>query len=115
MRIDLTPPPPTLLGRFSPWPRAVDWDEDLFGSGGASQPSNWAYAVAQRGHSPCPAACGAEGDCAFCKVTLFRVMERFACDHAFRHCAFDEIVDDWSGHRPGARTAAEFGVVALIS
>lgn len=53
--------------------------------------------------------------CYFCKAALFRAMERFAAESGFRHLAFGEIVDDWSDDRPGARAAAEFGVVAPLS
>ena len=53
--------------------------------------------------------------CYFCKAALFRTMETFACEEGFGVLAFGEIVDDWSDDRPGARAAAEFGVVAPLS
>lgn len=53
--------------------------------------------------------------CYFCKAALFRAMERFAGQEGFPYLAFGEIVDDWSDHRPGARAAGEFGVVAPLS
>lgn len=53
--------------------------------------------------------------CYFCKSALFAAMEPWARAHGFRALAFGEIVDDWSDVRPGARAAAEFGVVAPLS
>lgn len=53
--------------------------------------------------------------CYFCKAALFRAMESFAADADFPFLAFGEIVDDWSDHRPGAKAAKEFGVVAPLS
>lgn len=53
--------------------------------------------------------------CYFCKSALFSAMEPWAREQGFRALAFGEIVDDWSDVRPGARAAAEFGVVAPLS
>ncbi|MEM9380526.1 MAG: ATP-dependent sacrificial sulfur transferase LarE [Planctomycetota bacterium] len=53
--------------------------------------------------------------CYFCKAALFRAMESFAREEGVGALAFGEIVDDWSDHRPGARAAREFGVVAPLS
>ncbi|MEM6671858.1 MAG: ATP-dependent sacrificial sulfur transferase LarE [Planctomycetota bacterium] len=53
--------------------------------------------------------------CYFCKAALFRAMGDFATRERFPYLAFGEIVDDWSDDRPGARAAAEFGVVAPLS
>jgi uncharacterized protein len=53
--------------------------------------------------------------CYFCKSALFRAMEPWARAHDFRALAFGEITDDLLDVRPGARAAAEFGVVAPLS
>lgn len=53
--------------------------------------------------------------CYFCKSALFQAMEPWARLQGFRALAFGEIVDDLVDARPGARAAAEFGVVAPLS
>lgn len=53
--------------------------------------------------------------CYFCKAALFRAMERFAEAERFPWLAFGEIADDVLDHRPGARAAREFGVVAPLA
>lgn len=52
--------------------------------------------------------------CYFCKAALFEVMEAWAREHGFAALAFGEIVDDALDDRPGARAAAERGVVAPL-
>ncbi|MFT5733779.1 MAG: hypothetical protein ACJA2W_003829 [Planctomycetota bacterium] len=53
--------------------------------------------------------------CFFCKAALFRAMESFAAEEGFPYLSFGEIVDDWGDDRPGAKAAAEYGVVAPLS
>lgn len=53
--------------------------------------------------------------CYFCKAALFRAMERVCAEHDIPWMAFGEVTDDWSDDRPGARAAADFGVVAPLS
>lgn len=53
--------------------------------------------------------------CYFCKAALFRAMEAFARAEAIPWLAFGEIADDAHDHRPGARAAREFGVVAPLA
>ncbi|MCA9001331.1 MAG: ATP-dependent sacrificial sulfur transferase LarE [Planctomycetes bacterium] len=53
--------------------------------------------------------------CYFCKAALFRAMERVCAQQSIPWMAFGEITDDFSDHRPGARAAREFGVVAPLS
>ncbi len=53
--------------------------------------------------------------CYFCKAALFRAMERFARAEGIPWLAFGEIADDVHDHRPGARAAREFGVVAPLA
>lgn len=53
--------------------------------------------------------------CFFCKAALFRAMETFAETEGFPYLSFGEIVDDWSDDRPGAKAAAQYGVVAPLS
>ena len=62
-----------------------------------------------------PAYRANRGDrCYFCKAALFTAMRDFARRHGFRCLAFGEITDDLQDDRPGARAAAEFGVVAPL-
>ena len=53
--------------------------------------------------------------CYFCKSALFDVMRRFAREHGVATLAFGEITDDLADDRPGARAAAEAGVVAPLA
>lgn len=53
--------------------------------------------------------------CYFCKAALFRAMEPWARARGFAALALGEIVDDLADHRPGARAAREFGVLAPLS
>jgi uncharacterized protein len=53
--------------------------------------------------------------CYFCKSALFEAMSGWAREHGVRRLAFGEIVDDLSDHRPGARAAREFEVLAPLS
>ncbi len=53
--------------------------------------------------------------CYFCKAALFETMEAWARSSGFGALAFGEITDDAFDDRPGARAAAEFGVVAPLS
>ncbi|MEZ6013962.1 MAG: ATP-dependent sacrificial sulfur transferase LarE [Planctomycetota bacterium] len=53
--------------------------------------------------------------CYFCKAALFRAMEGFARAEGIPWLAFGEIADDALDHRPGARAAHEFGVVAPLA
>lgn len=53
--------------------------------------------------------------CYFCKSALFRAMEPWARARGFAALAFGEIADDLLDHRPGAKAAREFGVVAPLS
>lgn len=53
--------------------------------------------------------------CYFCKAALFRAMEAFARAEGVPWLAFGEIADDALDHRPGARAAREFGVVAPLA
>ena len=53
--------------------------------------------------------------CYFCKAALFRALERLCRAEGIAAMAFGEITDDWRDVRPGARAAAEFGVVAPLS
>jgi uncharacterized protein len=56
-----------------------------------------------------------QGDrCYFCKTALFAAMEPWAQAQGFAALAFGEITDDLADHRPGARAAREFGVVAPL-
>lgn len=52
--------------------------------------------------------------CYFCKSALFEAMERAAREHDLAWLAFGEIADDLLDDRPGARAAAERGVVAPL-
>jgi len=52
--------------------------------------------------------------CYFCKSALFDRMAPWAQEHGFRALAFGEITDDLRDDRPGARAAAERGVVAPL-
>jgi len=52
--------------------------------------------------------------CYFCKTALFGRMAPWAAEHGFRALAFGEISDDLDDDRPGARAAAERGVVAPL-
>ena len=53
--------------------------------------------------------------CYHCKRTLFVAMEAWAREAGFRVLALGEITDDRLDDRPGARAAAEFGVVAPLA
>lgn len=53
--------------------------------------------------------------CYFCKAALFEVMAEVCRAEGLPSMAFGEITDDWRDDRPGARAAAEFGVVAPLS
>ncbi len=56
-----------------------------------------------------------KGDrCYFCKSELFQVMDQRAQAWGFSHLAYGAITDDLGDHRPGARAAAEFSVVAPL-
>lgn len=56
-----------------------------------------------------------KGDrCYFCKSELFQVMDLKAKEWGFSHLAYGAITDDLGDHRPGARAAAEFSVVAPL-
>ena len=52
--------------------------------------------------------------CYFCKAALFETMRSWAGAEGFDALAFGEITDDLLDDRPGARAAAEFGVVAPL-
>lgn len=52
--------------------------------------------------------------CYFCKAALFRGMEDRVRALGARALAFGEITDDLMDDRPGARAAADFGVVAPL-
>ncbi len=52
--------------------------------------------------------------CYFCKRALFDAMARWARLHGGRWLAFGEITDDLLDERPGARAAAEGGVLAPL-
>ncbi|MFM7280642.1 MAG: ATP-dependent sacrificial sulfur transferase LarE [Planctomycetia bacterium] len=53
--------------------------------------------------------------CYWCKTHLFQAMEPWARARGFSALAFGEVTDDWIDHRPGARAAREFGVIAPLS
>jgi uncharacterized protein len=53
--------------------------------------------------------------CYWCKTHLFQAMEPWARARGFSALAFGEVTDDWLDHRPGARAAREFGVIAPLS
>lgn len=53
--------------------------------------------------------------CYWCKTHLFQAMEPWARAQGFAALAFGEVTDDWLDHRPGARAAREFGVIAPLS
>lgn len=53
--------------------------------------------------------------CYFCKTALFEEMAAFCEARGFAALAFGEITDDALDDRPGARAAAEFGVLAPLS
>jgi len=53
--------------------------------------------------------------CYWCKTHLFQAMEPWARQQGFAALAFGEVTDDWLDHRPGAKAAREFGVIAPLS
>lgn len=53
--------------------------------------------------------------CYWCKTHLFQAMEPWARKQGFAALAFGEVTDDWLDHRPGAKAAREFGVIAPLS
>lgn len=53
--------------------------------------------------------------CYWCKSALFEAMRAWAAREGVATMAFGEIADDKLDHRPGARAAAEFGVVAPLA
>jgi uncharacterized protein len=60
-------------------------------------------------------AANAGDRCYWCKSALFEAMGAWAARSGVATMAFGEIVDDRSDHRPGARAALEFGVVAPLA
>ncbi len=53
--------------------------------------------------------------CYWCKSALFEAMGAWAARAGVATMAFGEILDDKLDHRPGARAAREFGVVAPLA
>ncbi len=53
--------------------------------------------------------------CYWCKSELFHAMAAWAQGAGHSHLAFGEIVDDALDDRPGARAAAELGVIAPLA
>lgn len=60
-------------------------------------------------------AANAGDRCYWCKSALFEAMRAWAAREGVATMAFGEIADDKLDHRPGARAAAEFGVVAPLA
>lgn len=60
-------------------------------------------------------AANAGDRCYWCKSALFEAMAAWAAREGVATMAFGEIVDDQLDHRPGARAAREFGVVAPLA
>jgi uncharacterized protein len=60
-------------------------------------------------------AANAGDRCYWCKSALFDAMRAWAAREGVTTLAFGEIADDRLDHRPGARAAAEFGVVAPLA
>jgi uncharacterized protein len=60
-------------------------------------------------------AANAGDRCYWCKSALFEAMGAWAARAGVATMAFGEIVDDRLDHRPGARAAREFGVVAPLA
>lgn len=52
--------------------------------------------------------------CYFCKRELFSKLSRLARQEGYATLAYGAITDDLGDHRPGARAAAEFGVLAPL-
>jgi uncharacterized protein len=52
--------------------------------------------------------------CYFCKSALFRALTEWARAHGVTTLAFGEIADDLLDDRPGARAAAEAGIIAPL-
>ena len=56
-----------------------------------------------------------EGDrCYFCKSELFDRMTGFAKTAEIKHLAYGAIIDDLGDHRPGAKAAEEFSILAPL-
>lgn len=53
--------------------------------------------------------------CYWCKSALFEAMRAWAAREGVGAMAFGEIADDRLDHRPGARAATEFGVLAPLA
>ena len=52
--------------------------------------------------------------CYFCKSELFSVMSEYASKHDIKYLAYGAILDDLLDHRPGAKAAQEFSVLAPL-
>ncbi len=53
--------------------------------------------------------------CYYCKTHLFTVLEQIAEAEGYKNLAYGEITDDAGDHRPGARAAQQFSVVAPLA
>ena len=52
--------------------------------------------------------------CYFCKSELFSVLSEYASKHDIKYLAYGAILDDLLDHRPGAKAAQEFSVLAPL-
>ena len=52
--------------------------------------------------------------CYYCKFELFEKMKNYAEAHGITTMAYGSILDDLGDHRPGARAAVEFSVIAPL-
>jgi uncharacterized protein len=75
----------------------------------------WALAVVKTAEMDVPGYQENSGDrCYFCKFELFKEMEAYASAHGITTLAYGSILDDLSDHRPGAKAAAEYQVIAPL-
>ena len=52
--------------------------------------------------------------CYYCKFELFSEMAQYAKEQGIQNLAYGAILDDLSDHRPGAKAAEEFAVIAPL-
>jgi len=75
----------------------------------------WKLEIIKTDEMSNPAYQANSGDrCYYCKFELFEKMQAYAEAHGLKTLAYGSILDDLGDHRPGARAAAEFRVIAPL-
>ncbi len=76
---------------------------------------DWNLAVVKTTEMDVPGYQENTGDrCYYCKFELFKEMDAYAKAHGITTLAYGSILDDLSDHRPGAKAAAEYEVIAPL-